>query len=158
MSLERDLQSKLAVVHAEAIAIDAVEEVFSTTVIDTKGFRNFTIVVIPSEAIADTDTMFVVAEDSPDAITFTDVPYYKWLPTRNISTVPAGQPLFNAQNPYYYTCGINSAQRYVKIGINCTVTARQTSISFSVFVIMESETQDFIAYDSVLAVPGDNLP
>jgi hypothetical protein len=158
MSLERDLQSKLAVVGCEALTIDQVEEIFSTTVVDTKGFRNFTILVVPSAAIGDTDTMTVVAEDSEDAITFADVPYYKWLPTRNISRVPAGQPLFNANMPYYYTCGIDNARRYIKVGINCTVFSRQRGLTFQIFVIMEAENQCFIEYDSVTAVPGDNLP
>jgi hypothetical protein len=159
MSLERDLQSKLAVVGCEAITIDQVEEIFSTTVVDTKGFRNFTILIVPSAAIGDTDTMTVVAEDSEDGITFADVPYYKWLPTRNISfTVPDGQPLFNANAPYYYTCGIDNARRYIKVGINCTVFGRQQGLTFQIFVIMEAENQCFIEYDSVTAVPGDNLP
>jgi hypothetical protein len=159
MSLERDLQSKLAVVGCEAITIDQVEEIFSTTVVDTKGFRNFTILIVPSAAIGDTDTMTVVAEDSEDGITFADVPYYKWLPTRNISfTVPDGQPLFNANAPYYYTCGIDNARRYIKVGINCTVFSHRQGLTFQIFVIMEAENQCFIEYDSVTAVPGDNLP
>lgn len=158
MSLERDLQSKLAVVGCEALTIDQVEEIFSTTIIDTQGFRNLTLLVVPSAAIGDTDTMTIVAEDSPDAITYTDIPYYKWLPTRNIVTVPAGSRMFNANAPFYFTCGIDNAQRYIKVGVNCTVYGRQQSLTFTIFAIMESENQDFIEYDSVVAVPGDNLP
>lgn len=160
MSLERDLQSKIAVVFPDAIAIAASGvEGFSATVIDTKGFRDFTVAVSPELLLEDGDEMYLVAEDSEDGITFADVPYYKTLPTRNIpGNGINGQPLFNPIAPYVFTCGIDNARRYVRIGINCITLKSQRSITFHFGVIMQSENQCFIAYESPLAVPGDNLP
>ena len=161
MSLERDLQSKIAVLHPSNLTITKIEEIFSTDVIDTLGFRNFTVCITPASALITGDVYQFVAEESADGITYTDVSYAKYLPTRNINytVAPYGQFLFNALNPYYLTFGLQGADRYVKIGINCTdFNGRQAPLGFGLTVIMESEDQCFIAYESDVAVPGDNLP
>lgn len=154
MSSERDLQSKIAALELDAIVVDAADETFSAEIIDTLGMRNITLILTPSRAITPlTETMYIVAEDSPDGVTYTDVDEIKFLPTRNFNA--NGQLIFNATAPYHQTIGLTSVQRYLKIGINCTQYA-QAALTMQIVVVMEAESQDFLAYDP--GVTGDGMP
>lgn len=155
MSLERDLQSNLAVIGMASVVIDEVETLFSSTVIDTQGFRNLMVIVTPSRTINDTptDDFRITFEDSPDNVTFTAVNESKVLPTRNYDA--NGQLIFTAETPYETTYGLTSVERYIKIGVVGTTVP--VACTFALEVVMEAEDKAFHDYDPNY-VPVDGLP
>lgn len=155
MSLDRDIQSKIAVLHPENITVgQGAATVYSADIIDTLGFRNIIISPVPERAITVGDDLRIAIQDSPDGITYTAVGHWKELPTRNVD-LTNGELLFNALNPYYQTFGVTSVQRYLRIGVtNVAGTFAGAGIGFT--VIMESEGQDFLSYDPTIT--GDGMP
>jgi hypothetical protein len=154
MSLDRDLQSKIAVLHPEAVSIGQTgATVYSVDVVDTLGFRNIIISpTLPGDLVAG-DDLRLALQDSPDGITWTAVGLWKDLPTRHVD-LTNGQLFFNALAPYYQTFGCTSVQRYLRIGVTNVAGVRTGTITWT--VIMEAENQDFLEYDPT--VTGDNLP
>ena len=147
MSLERDMQSKIAAIDMESVTCDSKAVTASTTIIDTLGFRAVQFVVEPSRDLNEDETVeafrFYV-EDSPDGVTYTQVPEINILPTRNYDV--DGQLIFNSVAPYLQTFGVISAERYLRVSINCTVY-NQEAASFALACALEAENKDFVDYD-----------
>jgi hypothetical protein len=155
VSLDRDIQSKIAVLHPETLTVGQTgATVYSADIIDTLGFRNILISPTPSRAYGIADDVRLAIEDSPDGINWTVVGAWKELPTRNVD-LNNHEQLFNALMPYYQTFGCTSVQRYLRIGVN-NVAGAFGGGTIGWTVIMESELADFVAYDPTNT--GDNLP
>lgn len=153
MSLERDFQSNVAAIELEDIVIDQAKTLYSTTIIDTQGFRNFAVIVKPSRELSEdtaVDDCRIIFRDSPDAVTYTAVPQGEVLPTRNFDA--GGQLVFNAVAPYEQTFGLISVERYIEVGILAAVV--DSAVTFEVDVIMQPELKAFTDYDPGFIVDG----
>lgn len=153
MSLERDMQCKIAVIDMDGVTVNEAASFASATIIDTKpntntpGFRAVQFAVEPSRVLDEdpaVEAFRFMVEDSPDLITWTVVPEEKILPTRNFNA--AGQLIFNAVAPYLQTFGVTSAQRYLRVSINCTVY-NQVEAGFAFVAALEAENHEFVDYD-----------
>jgi hypothetical protein len=155
MSLERDLQSKVAAIDTDLLTFAGATSHLAG-VVDTLGFRNLVAIIIPSRAInldPSVEHFHIIGEDSPDAVTYTAIDHAKYLPTRH--DLATGQLLFNGVAPYFQTIGIFSVERYVNLGVRCDTYS--APITFKLILVAESELQDFLGYDPS-APAGDGLP
>lgn len=153
MSLERDMQSKIAVIDMEGVTVSEKDvAAVSTTVIDTQGFRAIQIAVEPSRELdaVTTEAFRFYAEDSPDGVTYTQVAEIKILPTRNYDA--DGQLIINAVAPYLQTFGITSVQRYLQIGVISTLY-NQSEATFALAAALESERHEFVGYEATPDAP-----
>ena len=153
MSLERDIQSKNAIIEAEGITVSEVTTpVLSTTVIDTLGFRGLTVGIEPSREldVVATEAFRFYAEDSPDGITYTHVDEIKILPTRNYDAL--GQLIINPVAPYFQTFGIISCERYVMVGAYSSVY-NQSELGVAFAAALKAERTEFVGYEATPDAP-----
>lgn len=142
MALERDNQHIEAVVKVGSYdLVESVETV--TAAVDTKGMRSITFVFVPVWTLDDGDEIYLGAEDSPDNVTFTDVPYYKLLPTEKLPDMT----MVAAQNGYLQTMGVESAERYVRVTINPDTLTQREENAVVVYAIMHPENLAFRDWD-----------
>ena len=148
MSLERDIQSKLAVVHLSDVTVEE-ETTYVGDAIDTFGFRGVAFVL--EATIDDADEITLNAQDSADGVAYEDVEYIQILPTRkwedNLMVTPV--------NGYLQTFGVVSADRYVRPEFVVDALTSQ-SITIAVHAILIPENMDFLDWDP--DVTGDGMP
>ena len=150
MSLERDLQSDLAISVLTAVTVDEVAEQNSDAV-DTFGFRNLTFVYWCGDNYAAGDVIEIGAEESDDGITWNALDDINLLPERRQGD---DMVLVNGANGYLQTMGVISAERYVRPTFNCTALASQ-SLIVNIGAIMVPEIREFTAWDPDVVSDGN---
>jgi len=151
MSLERDLQSDLAITVLTAITIDS-EAAQQGDTVDTFGFRNLTFAYWFGTDLADGDVVELGAQESDDGVTWTACDDDQLLPYRR--SQDDDMALVNPANGYIQTMGVISAARYVRPTVNCTALASQ-SITLNIGAIMVPEIREFTAWDPDVASDGN---
>jgi hypothetical protein len=66
MSLERDLQSKIAVTQYETLHVQGKDTPVYSGTIDTMGLRDLTIAIVHQDVLAADDDVHIYFQDSPD--------------------------------------------------------------------------------------------
>jgi hypothetical protein len=118
MALERDNQSVIALRYLwyETVTNNATQ---SFGPVDTHGMRSLTFGLMLEDAPDPADVINIFVYDSPDGITWTQVPDYKLLPTEGGPQHVVVIPAMGTTPPYTYcqTVGVPSCERYVRLDL-----------------------------------------